>query len=886
MPDPRRDQAPPQETEFTGREFLEAQETKTPASLEELREATDQAFSKVQQEFGKTDSLEEWLDVTDDLDEAFLVEADGILGMKLMELVALDDESLSARRFEAEQLIKQTASASMRLYPLIHRLQTIGFAPTRAEVVNKISAGELTEQVKVNNVSITPTRESLIGLLRHLDSRLGTNVWSLEYPPELPTTVIVSNPFNEADPEIAKYWGQQIAAKRKIEPEEKHGVFSTSHDKTIGVIWELENIAEHQNDTNLKQACVAVVNFLNHKAIYYQDPDPLDFENYNLGHEQPEVLMELFRSLDIIKHQDPELFLELVGINPEDGGRSPYFGSFLHKAIYNTQKVVEATGPKLGESMIRTMLEQLLTLDEHVKTYAGIVSQESLKAMSSEMRKQVESAPTATAKAQALLMMMAPYTQMAIDAEVRRQFSELREASSENIVAELQRHKEDVEHPLKMMSYVGGLPDSAKNNLEIQKELRQIFGPRPGRDGFVFPNDFFKVRKGCFAQKGDPVRVLYERIPLIDESLEDLGLGLRIKIAVRDAVQMNSLYQQVVKGTYAPRMLGAEFLESAIYGNGPYLEDFELLKNQLTTKERLIGQRMIAEDHTTRLAVYEARPNNDAFPTNILENRSKMDWPFYIRQMLIDPENNNLLPSQSGYGLNKHKQLLRIAKENSPDLVFLALVADPKGVDVALANFDKFCDMIPPERMVAILKDTFNNVKHPAIEKLIEKFWERVIQLPDNIKTWFHYMRRVIDSSLENDVRADIIIKFYKEVNQAIIQKKTPWTFGPDNNLIDLWALTVKGYISEGVSDINQAQELSRIFIGNLEITDEVKLEINALLKRGYQFPSLKKLGDKVILTFKIRNYTKDNIGATSLSSPEIKQGFVTIKIKPTETSE
>ncbi len=542
MPDPRRGQHQPSELDQTGQEFLDAQAVKHPDSVGELKQATESSARTVEAVLGDTKTLDEWIELSVNLEELFLEEADGSLGKKLIELSALDDAEFTQRREEAETIVKQSADAASHLYPLIHRLQTLGFASNREETVRKLSVGDLITTEKVHGVSIVPVRTTIIGLLHHLDKRLRSNIWSLEYPPEIPPTIVVTDPFDAHATE--EHWKRLILTKREMFPDETHSILTISGDKTIAIAWEIENILEKTNDQDLKQAATVLVEFLNRKAMYYQDPDPRDFELYHLGMEQPEDLMKIFHSLDTIKHKDPELFLEILGVNPEDGGRSSYFGSLLHKAIYNTQMAVERAGPELGELAIRTMMKQLMTMSAHVKTYAGIVSQESLKALAGEMRKKLEGVK-GEERGKMLAMMAVPFLPLAIDSEVHRQLESLRETSMETVSADLKRRIDDTEHPLKLLEFIANMPTIAFNLPEIRKPLEQLY---PGKriDGPL-------LQKLCRERDREILLPLYDRIPLVDETKKDLGVNHLLKSLVDDSLALEGRFARA--GIFATKQV-------------------------------------------------------------------------------------------------------------------------------------------------------------------------------------------------------------------------------------------------------------------------------------------------------------------------------------------
>src|SRR3989338_3893633 len=184
-------------------EFLRAQEIKIPNSIDELRQASESAGAEAEQLLGHFDRLQRmkekvddddevsapesydiWIDAVIDLETAFLEDAHGALGLQLLELVGLDDVAFEARKDDVRRVLQQTGNIAFRMYPSVHRLVTLGFAASRREVVEKLSAGELVRQERVQGIVITPRRKTIIGLLRDLDVRLPegerTNAWELE----------------------------------------------------------------------------------------------------------------------------------------------------------------------------------------------------------------------------------------------------------------------------------------------------------------------------------------------------------------------------------------------------------------------------------------------------------------------------------------------------------------------------------------------------------------------------------------------------------------------------------------------------------------------------------------------------------------------------------
>lgn len=803
MSDPRRGRGAALDDGLELQPFLEAQRIRPAATVEELKQANGSVGGDVIKVLGSGKVFETWVLASNDLEHVFLDEAEGVLGKRLIELAAMEDEVFAEHRVEAEAIVKQTAVAASRMYPLVHRLQMLAFASTREEVVERLSRGDLHTQVRVEGVSIVPVRETLIGTLRNVDRRLGANIWSLEYAPEFPATAVVADPFDATSGEIADLWRDRILAKGSIVKDREHTILSISGDITGSLSYELERIHERAEDPVVREAAQTVALFLEQKSIYYQDPDPRDFELYHFGKEQPDRLMNLFEALDTIKHADPELFLEMLGIHPEDGGRSPLFGSFLHKALYNTQRVVQRT--EMDQMALGTMMRQLLTMDEHVKTYAGVVSQEALKAMAGEMRKAVDAQPDATSKAQQLLMMAGPYMTMTIDAEIKRQLDKMREASGEKIHAELVRLLDDVEHPLKAMDYIGSMPLVAFEDETIQLEFRKRFEidqtsfTRYGVDS---------LQNQCRERRGEILRRFYQRTPLIDETRPDLGFALRIRVAIRDALRVARPFQEFTTTSTSEQTEARRFLKEAMPDN-LFREDFDLVKGELGAYDAAIAERFSYNDRKGGLVV--GRPSerggrNFISANRILERTPKQDWPFFLGQMLVE-----LQEAVDHESIQSREAVEKLIEQNGPDKVFLTLLANPKGTDVAWKYFDTFCDLIPVERMTDLFLLT--NARAGSFRA---KFDGDPATYGDGVDGVFEYVSFLKKRMTNNDDRITCIrdlcsfvideidserkIAIYQDVRalyRAMQTGKTPWTFTYGDNTMDLWGLWTKG-ITEG----------------------------------------------------------------------------------------
>ena len=539
--------------DFEMHKFREAQEPKNPADIEELQQATEHAHTVVEGALSRSvydDSrqsvaFEHWVDVSDQLEEIFLENEEGALGKRLIELLALDDDPFNTHLVEARALVEQTSAMASQVYSLIHRLVLDKFGSDREDVVRKLEIADILRSENLHGVTIVPRRRTIIGLLRDMDSRIGTKIWSLEYPPEISGKIIILDPFS-TDATVAAYWRDRVLAGHALDSKIRPDVFSISQDTTHKLMYELSVIGGETIDVELKVATEIIISWLSDREFYYQDPDPRDFEYYHLGAEDPHHMMEIIRALDVLKEKDPELFIEMIGINPEDGGRSPYFGSFLQKALFNTQRVVDSGDSELGEMAITTMLAQLMDIDGKVIPYAGVVSREALREMTNQMKAKIQEEETPEDKTSLATMFLVPYLPMAVDAAVREQLERLREVNIESVRKELVRHLEDRNHPLKIAEYIGSMHLGAFDDPSVGKMLR---GAIKIEEDLDLPWEEPGKLREMFREKNPKAMFpLYDRIPLMDESRADLGYGLLAQVVVRDALALEGFAAGFITG--------------------------------------------------------------------------------------------------------------------------------------------------------------------------------------------------------------------------------------------------------------------------------------------------------------------------------------------------
>ncbi|OGL99375.1 hypothetical protein A2501_00945 [Candidatus Uhrbacteria bacterium RIFOXYC12_FULL_57_11] len=791
------------------RSLEDTRELRIPISLDELRQATENAFLDAESMFSvfqdeqtpQSIAYEQWVRATDAIEKTFLECNEGALGKQLIKLAALDDEAFESHRNEALELVEHTASLASDMYASIHRLSLLGYGK-RADVACKLENGDLSGSKKVHGVSITPSRKTVIGLLKEIDNRVGTKNWTLEFPPELPKTVSVADPFRFGDTSIKTYWRDKILARRSVEKKSGIDVYSVSRDTTRRLAYELEAIAHQTDDDQLAAAAKILAGWIEIKDFYYEDPDPRDFEQFHFGLEEPHRMMEVFQALDTIKQKDPEMFVEILGVNPEDGGRSPYFGSFLQKALSNTRRIVDEVTPELHDMAIVTMMNQLLAMDENVTPYAGVMSQEALEAMASAMATRVREEKTLENKASMLAMLLVPYVPLAVDAQVREQLERFREANIEEIRKELRRHLDDRDHPLKIAEYISSMSLTSFGDTVVAELLQDIYRKDGKELDLTNPE---KTRARFRERTNDVMYPLYDRIPLLDETREDLGYGNIARIIARDALSLEPFAPSIRLGLNVTDPVdhpGLEFIRG-------YLHDHRPISKGVLDSLREQG------GWTKRAYFNEAAKLATITFMDVTDVALEPDRPNFIAEFLLRSFRNGMNTVEEHFV----HDLISEAKE--PDRVLLALLSLPGGAKAAFNFFDHFCDAIEPRRMKEILHDELAfGVLHLAIDEFRAMFgigegWraEETFKNP-HTRDYLDYLRGKI-VALQTDfqygklksteITVDEYVDLYRKMNKTIIEGKTPWTVGETRKhgdqeefvpIIDMWEIWK--YVNDG----------------------------------------------------------------------------------------
>lgn len=500
-----------------------------PSTLKEFQEATENALDFGEKHLGlwsadsterSTIAFEEWVDITAELEETFFEMNSGILGKQLLTFASLSDAELVHEniRREIEAVLMQTAPLAHRINPLIDRLCAVNPTMSRADVIATLREGEIAQTQIVDYISKQPHRKSLLGILHNLSERLTKialeekrrpsaelTLWDFnqQEKKKLAPVIVLSDPFAD-DAASQEYWKDRA----------DESIIKRSEQKTQSIIYELENLRQVIEKDEEKKELVAALNviesWLESNMILYRDGGETDFSLYHLGMETPTDIDAILGSLDTIKRDNPEFFVQLTGINPA-GGKSPYFGSFIHKALFNTQKAVDEAEGSASNLFLKSSLQQLLMINGHVQrwNFDETISEESLKALAQKMEERVAAETTETGKNQVRMLWATMLVKPTIEVEVKRQLEAMKEVNLKELKSELMKRLDDHDHPMLVLKAVSLLPLIAFRDPDIKHRLIAVFG----EDVVKEPA---QLQEQCKKEDERVIRAVFNQIPIFD----------------------------------------------------------------------------------------------------------------------------------------------------------------------------------------------------------------------------------------------------------------------------------------------------------------------------------------------------------------------------------
>ncbi len=517
-------------------EAEKSREISVPSTLKELIYATIDANAFAEQslalrtaddEMRGTIAYEEWLDVTVDLESAFFDDQHGILGTQLLTYATCGDAEL--RNADTQKMIRDilggTALFAERIAPLIEQLCAVNPRMERAAILERLFVGEITESAQVGVVHVAQRRRTLMGVLAQLSGRLETiaeeegvdpmppeyTLWNFDRTPERPTEVILCDPFG-SDASTQAYWVRTIKETKKT-------LFATSGDRTGYVVNELELFRQKalsERDEKLERAVDTLEEWLERNMILYESGNITDVENYDLLAEGAEGLRDIVTALDLLKHQHPDFFIALMGIAPR-GMHSPYFGSFVHKALFNTQRLVDVPRRDAMNTFLRTTMHELRTVNGavHGWDFRTTVSKAALFAQAQAIVLKVKKVETPTEQTTLLAGLTIPLIQQSLHAEVARQIEEMRSVNLAQIKSQLfVQFDRFYGNAMFTLYRVVQLPDAAFLDRDIVARLTEVFGAELLFDPHAF-------HEACVKQEPNVVRrVFHDAIRRMEEAQE------------------------------------------------------------------------------------------------------------------------------------------------------------------------------------------------------------------------------------------------------------------------------------------------------------------------------------------------------------------------------
>ena len=546
--------------------ILRALETQLPVNIEELREATVDAFTFGDKHLGlwardktmhSTIAYEEWVSLTSELERTFCNPENPVLGEQLLAFLAMTNEEMLEPRTYSNliALLRHTAPFAQRITTLVDRLCIVTHMQ-KTQIIDALRKGDLTATLLVNDFPIQPSRVTLLGVLARLSDRLSaiakekdepappeSLLWNLDQVPHLPPKVSLQDPFSQ-DEETQKYW----------EDRDEKTVFRVSEHKTISLIYELESLravsAQDPENIDYTLALAAIEEWLERNLMLYRDGTEKDIGAYHLGMETPEMLELILKSLDAVKHNNPEFFVALAGINP-NGGKSPYFGSFIHTALYKTQHILReqriehlSSEDAFFAADLSEAFSALMTLNQYVPIWntKEALSDEGLKAITQRMM--ADKTGNIVVPVVVLTLFARLNARTKRRESIARQLDTMKSMDLKALFENLSSKLDDLEHPMLALRAIADLPLLALRDPKILIRLTAIFGEELTDDTGIF-------QEKCRTESPDVVRKIFHNIlaeDIDDASHEEKARFQFLRIAVLESMNQDSTLRRILRG--------------------------------------------------------------------------------------------------------------------------------------------------------------------------------------------------------------------------------------------------------------------------------------------------------------------------------------------------
>ncbi|GEM_PF-5079359 len=196
---------------------------------------------------------------------------------------------------------------------------------------------------------------------------------------ELPKEIVLTDPFGT---EQKKYWLSRQRAYAALFHKDI-SLQELIHSKNTAVLYDFSQIADQTQDEDLKEAVQNIRSWLEGEGEQVKGMADDEFEQYIAGlhfaYGDPETLIELLNSLEIVKQKEPELYVRALGrsLRPwsQADAKSDLFGNLLQAAMYRSMHLSTGKGTEEYEAL-QSFLTGLTRMESRQDTIAPLSDEE------------------------------------------------------------------------------------------------------------------------------------------------------------------------------------------------------------------------------------------------------------------------------------------------------------------------------------------------------------------------------------------------------------------------------------------------------------------------------------------------------------------------------
>ncbi|MBI4239658.1 hypothetical protein HY620_01565 [Candidatus Uhrbacteria bacterium] len=247
--------------------------------------------------------------------------------------------------------------------------ERLGLPKTKAQFFDALTIGMVEEQ----NV------HSLFGLFALLAEKNPHFPHLNSETQELPKKLVITDPLGQHQTD---YWTERVAAHKAMYGKEIR-LSGLVKQRTTSAIYELQEVELRTRDQELKNAIQSVSEWLDSEQGQLEGLDDEAFVGYTAGlhfaYGDPEILITLLNSLEIIKQKVPYLYVRLLGRSPNpvtpENTRSDMFGNVLHIAFHHSMNLQTGKGTEEYQAL-QSFLSGLTRMEARQDVIAPLSDEE------------------------------------------------------------------------------------------------------------------------------------------------------------------------------------------------------------------------------------------------------------------------------------------------------------------------------------------------------------------------------------------------------------------------------------------------------------------------------------------------------------------------------